>query len=170
MQISAPPDLSRLSSMPSSSPCCVVVGIFYLSTGTYDPNDPRFATYLSAINFGGDMDFIQLSIRLFTSVPSPLLPDNTPVFLTAKAAFLKGQEGKLDSTHFTPFLTHRLGFGSYVSLSSAHTVFATGVVAEVSHLGSTRAFTLQMPTPVLGAPYFSCLRYVSSFRLFIFYS
>ena len=132
-----PPTMAPLSSRHIS-------GVFSLSEGSRDTDPTYYAQYLSALEFHDDNRFINVSIRKFTPSAEALCPDDSLVFLVAKAALPPGGDGMLDSIYCTPFRPLE-GLDQALPLDPTHIAFVTGVVSDVSDAvgyGPNRSFTL----------------------------
>ena len=126
--------------MPLAS--CHISGIFSLSDG-FRQTDPSYYTeYLSSLEFPVDSKFINVSVRKFTPTSEALLPDNTCVFMVAKAALPAGRDGLLDSIYCTPFNPHTNGSEQAMTIDPTHTAFVTGTVRSVNVGGPMKSFVL----------------------------
>lgn len=67
-------------------------------------------TYLSALEFPDDKRFINVSIRKYTVSTDTLYPDDSFVFMVAKAALPAGWDGLLDAIQCVPFTFPSEGF------------------------------------------------------------
>jgi len=126
---------------PSS---CLIAGVFPLSDGTRTTDPNYYATYLSALEFTGTNGaYINVSVRKYTGPAETVFPDDSFVFMVAKAALPPGEDGMLDPLHCTPFGSPQDGFYPYYPPEPTHTAFVTGTVSCVSNDGPIRSFTLE---------------------------
>ena len=124
---------------PSS---CLISGVFPLSEGSRNADPSYYATYLSALEFINDENFINVSIRKYTASTDILYVDGSFVYMVAKAALPAGEDGMLDSIHCTPFIPPSGGFQPCYPPEPTHTVFVTGTISGVDNGTSVRSFTL----------------------------
>ena len=121
---------------------CLISGIFPLSHGSRNTDPSYYATYLSALEFINNDDFINVSVRKYTASTDLLFPDNSFVFMVTKAALPARGDGMLDSIHCTPFLSPSEGFESCYPPEPTHTAFIIGTISSIDNSGLTRSFTL----------------------------
>lgn len=139
MASASPPSRPPYTMAPSS---CLISGVFSLSEGSRNTEPGYYATYLSALDFTDDENFINVSVRKFTASADILYADDSFVFMVAKAALPAGGDGMLDSIHCTPFKSPSEGFELYHPPEPTHTAFVTGTISGIDNSGSTRSFTL----------------------------
>ena len=124
---------------PSS---CLISGVFPLSEGSRNVDPSYYATYLSALEFIDDKNFINVSIRKYTASTDSLYVDDSFVFMVVKAALPAGGDGMLDSIHCIPFVSPSGGFQPCYPSESTHTAFVTGTINSVDNTEPIRSFTL----------------------------
>ena len=141
---SVPPHPHRsLQMAPASS--FLISGIFFLSEGARSTSPSYYVNYLSALDFINSKQFINISIRKYTPPSEPIQPNETIVFLVAKAALPAGEEGMLDAVHCTPFQLSWEDFKDCLPLIPTHTTSAVGTIGPVhTNTGSTRSFTINV--------------------------
>lgn len=126
--------------MPLAS--CHISGIFALSGGFRQTDPSYYAEYLSSLEFPDDHKFINVTVRKFTPTSEALLPDDSFVYMVAKAALPAEGDGMLDSIYSTSFVPVSDGSDQAVTANPMHTAFITGTVRSVNTEGSIRIFTL----------------------------
>lgn len=124
---------------PSS---CLISSVFPLSEGSCNADPSYYATYLSALKFTGDENFINVSVHKCTASIDNLYVDNSFIFMVAKAALPAGGDGMLDSIHCVPFISPLGGFQLCYPPEPTHTAFVTGTINGVDNSESTQSFTL----------------------------
>jgi len=151
---------------------CHISGVFSLSDGSRDTDPAYYAQYLSALEFHDSDKFINVSIRKFTPSVEALHADGSLVFLVAKAAFPPGDDGMLDSIYCAPFRPIAEDLDQALPFEPTHIAFVTGVVSDVSDVGSsgistgvTKSFTLTASEYVRDVRRAFEIRYVSLLTL-----
>ena len=134
------PLFAQTAHMAPSS--CLISGVFPLSDGSRNADPSYYATYLSALEFTKDENFINVSVRKYTALTDTLYVDDTFVYMVAKAALPTGEDGMLDSIHCAPFTSPSGGFEPCCPSKPTHTAFVTGTVSGVDTSTSIRSFTL----------------------------
>ena len=148
--------------MPLAS--CHISGIFSLSGGFRYTEPAYYAEYLSSLEFPVDHKFINVSVRKFTPSSESLLPDNSFVFMVAKAALPAEEDGMLDSIYCTPFNPSSEGSEQPITANPTHTAFVTGTVRSVNSDGPIRSFTLTTGEFVRGEARTFDIRFVLSLK------
>ena len=129
---------------------CHIAGIFSLIHGSRQIESRHLAEYFSSIALC-DRRFIGVTINKFSSPSEALLPDNSFVFIVAKATLKPGEEIILDTIFCAPF--NPLSFmGSEDPVAfPSNTAFITGTLRAIGgNANRIRTFTLTTSEYVRG--------------------
>jgi hypothetical protein len=138
-----PVPLAKHTMAPPSS--FVISGIFSLSEGIRNTEQRHYVDYLSAIDFIDPDDFLNVSVRKYTTLAEPLHEDHALVFMVAKGALpVADSEGMLDTIYCAPFESSPVD-------NVTHVAHVAGIVTSVSNNDTmTRSFTLSVTEYVRG--------------------
>lgn len=127
---------------------CLVSGVFAIEGGRRETEKPFYATYLSTLDFVDPENCLDVSVRNYSPLTEGLYADGSLVFIVAKAAFLPGKNGMLDSVYCVPFDDSMLD--DHLPSSTTKVASVTGTVTSVNNGTPNQSFALSVTTYACG--------------------